>query len=171
MRFGGSITLFIKRAQLLVLLGFGVLLFQNCGVEGGGSQSGLYVGSSYNYNCLSETVDCGASSDYLQITLDIPESQVFTAATTQMVATGRCNTGNFPEYEIRWEVIDSNAAVVRSGTSSDTCVKGKYSFTVNVSGLNLNTIYTLRLTMIGLDVQAYQNFGDYGSAQVDFSKQ
>jgi hypothetical protein len=172
MRIGGSTGHFIKRAQILVLLSLGVLLFQNCGNEGGDQGAGLYVGSAYgNGNCLSETVDCGENSEYLQITLDITDGQVLGSGETQLLVTGRCNTGNFPSYEIRWEIMDSNAATVRNGSSDDTCLKGKYHFSIGVAGLNLSTIYTLRVHMIGIDVQAYENFSNNGSAQIDFSKQ
>lgn len=173
MSFGGIKTSFIRYLGLFVPLFFVVLLFQNCGIEGDQSES-LFVGSDYKNNgCLSETVDCGASADFLQITLDMPDNMVYdSASVSKITVNGRCNDGNFADYYIDWVVLNPDYSVKASGSEFDVCVRGKYQFPITINTYSLSTNYTLKVKMIGRDTEGlvYENVSNFGSAQKDFSK-
>lgn len=157
----------------MALAAIGIVLFQNCGMDAA-TQDTAFPSSGYsNFRCLSETVDCGADPDYLQISIDMADGQAFKTNITSIPVTGRCNSGNYENYRIDYKVTDQNATIVLAGSLSGTCgTNGKYSFPLGINGLSVGVLYNLKLTIIGVgsDGADYENFGNDGSAQVDFSR-
>lgn len=173
MHFGGKTQFYLKRVKLMALAAMGIVLFQNCGMDAA-TQDSLFPSSGYsNFRCLSETVDCGADPDYLQISIDMADGQAFASSITSISVTGRCNTGNYENYRIDYKVTDQNATIIDSGSLSGTCGdNGKYNFPLSISAYSTGVLYNLKLTIIGVgsDGLDYENFGSNGSAQVDFSR-
>ena len=101
------------------------------------------------------------------------DGQVISSGVAEVSITGRCNTGNYDNYYFYWEITDANASVVRSQTETGICNRGKYNFPADVQGLTTNTLLTFKIKIVGQgsDGLDYENFGDNGSAQIDFSIQ
>lgn len=177
MGLGGNQQKSLKKIIILVMSLFIFLPFQNCGLDNQAQNlsNGLYNGDddqdSTNDDCLSVAVDCGAKSEYLQISIDMQNPLELSAATNVVTVSGRCNTGNFAEHYIRWTLTNSNGDTISQRNEASICVRGKYQFNMNISGIATGVSHTVKAEIIGLvDGQSIRNYQAGGSAESDFSK-
>ncbi len=165
----------MKRSHFYLFLALcPVLLFQNCGQEY--NSSSLYGDGQKvldSDDCISDVVDCGAQTELLLISIDTPNPLIIPAAATTYVISGRCNTGNYPEHYIRYEVRSSTGAMVRSADLMALCLQGRFEFTLSLAGIANNQNYTLKASIVGIgeDSRLFSNLLAGGSSQVDFYKQ
>lgn len=165
----------LKRAHIYILLALSpALFFQNCGQDY--NTSSLYGdGQSIldSRDCISEVVDCGAKTEFLLLSIDTPDPLVVSTATTSYTVSGRCNTGNYEEHYIRYEVRNSVGTLVASADRSGICISGRYQFSLPLTALANNESHTLLAFVVGVDTdsRSYSNNQSGGSDQIDFYKQ
>lgn len=151
-----------------------VLLFQNCGSD---TMSSSLYGSDQttldSVDCISNVVDCGSKPEFLLVSIDTPNPLILTTATTSYLVSGRCNTGNYNDHYITYEVRNSSGAVRSTQNLSRLCVMGRYQFNLALGALANNENHSLKVMIIGIDDkgQAFSNALAGGSAQIDFYKQ
>ncbi|MBY0386101.1 hypothetical protein K2X05_13160 [bacterium] len=155
------------------------LLFQNCGQDY--STNSLYENNPdmlYSQDCISEVVDCGAKSEFLLVSIDTQDPLVITVTgiappVTSYKISGRCNTGNYPEHAINYEVRNAIGNRVSMQTLAGICIQGLYQFDLPIATLRNNESHSLIVTMTGIDDQgrAFTNAQSGGNARIDFFKQ
>jgi len=176
---GGPSKSFI-RTVLGVGVGLMIILsFQNCGQDYSSEKQSFFTGDDWeSTDCVSDVVDCGASPDFLQISIDIVDPARFVALAcsdgsgahcSQVI--GRCNTGNYPHTIIYYEIRDSNGTAVTNQSYSDVCTEGRYNIEVHLGAVTPNLLYSVFVKIIGVDDQnlRYQNQQVNGTASIDFT--
>lgn len=162
----------IHRLLLFSLIFFVAIAFQNCGGPVSQTQNLFLESSSGGGDCLSEVVDCGPNSDYLEITLDLANPLILNPEQPEFSFSGRCNPGNFPEHILQVSYLSAFNDVLATQNFFDECHRGVYSISMDTSTLVLNTNYSLRVQIIGvLDGNYYVTDRSNGDAEIDFSLQ
>jgi hypothetical protein len=161
---------FTKNIRLLALTLLILIPFQNCGQDYAAKES-FFTGSEYeDTECLSDVVDCGAREEFLQISIDVADPADFRGLSSEFI-TGRCNTGNYPETVIRWEIHDSSGAVVSYAEKANACEDGMWGIEIPFTGVAAGQLYSIYVKIFGVDGgERYQNVMVNGSAEVSFSK-
>ncbi len=163
-----------KRAHIYILLALSpALFFQNCGQDY--NSTSLYGGGGGTIldseDCISDVVDCGARTEFLLLSVDSPDPLIVTTAS--YIISGRCNTGNYPEHYIRYEVRDSVGVLVAFGNNPGICMSGRYEFLLNMTGVDMSETHTLLAFVVGVDAESrsFSNNQSGGSDQIDFYRQ
>lgn len=164
-----------KRAHIYILLALSpALFFQNCGQDY--NTSTLYGGGGTildSEDCISDVVDCGARTEFLLLSIDTPDPLVVPVATTTYTISGRCNTGNYEDHYIRYEVRNSVGTLVASADRPGICIQGRYEFNLALGVLAANESHTLLAYVVGVDAESrsFSNNQSGGSDQIDFYRQ
>jgi hypothetical protein len=164
----------INHAYLLLALG-PILLFQNCGSDY--QPTSLYVddgaGTFYSQECISAAVDCGPKSEFLLVSIDTQDPLILLSTSTSYVISGRCNTGNYPEHSITYEVINAVGTRVLRQVMVGMCISGRYQFSLPLSTIANNQNHSLLVTITGIDDQgrSFTSTQSGGSDRIDFFKQ
>ncbi len=167
-------SLKIKHAYVLLALG-PILFFQNCGSDY--AASSLYVdngtGTYNSQDCISAVVDCGPKSEFLLVSIDTQDPLVLPIADTFYVISGRCNTGNYPEHSITYEVRNAVGTRVLNQVMQGMCLSGRYQFNLPLNALASNQNLSLLVTITGIDDQGrtFTSTQAGGSARIDFFRQ
>ena len=175
--FGGISYRLIMTIKTLAVGLLIVLPFQNCGTEYSSGSSSLFTEGSNSRDCLSELVDCGPNSEYLEITLDMqnPTPVILPLVTSPVLVdiAGRCNTGNYPEHNIRLKVYSPTGTLLLQRDKYMACVQGRFTFLEDLTGgVQTNAINTLEAEMVGIsEGVASVNFLSTGRANADLSVQ
>jgi hypothetical protein len=168
----------VKHGYSLLVLGLflvPVLLFQNCGSDY--QPSSLYAdngtGGQFSQDCISAVVDCGPRSEFLLVSIDTQDPLILSTANTFTVISGRCNTGNYPEHHITYEVRNAVGTRVLYQEMTGLCLVGRYQFNLPLNALANNASHTLYVSIVGIDDndRAFTSTQSGGSAQIDFFKQ
>lgn len=173
----------MKTKHVFILLALSpILFFQNCGTDY--SPTSLYVdnGTSalYSQDCISAVVDCGPKSEFLLVSIDTQDPLILSRTETYYVISGRCNTGNYPEHSITYEVRNAIGNQRLNRVMVGMCIGGRYQF-----NLPLTTVtngqpdiadyqnHTLLVTITGIDDEgrSFTSTQAGGSARIDFFKQ
>ena len=167
-------SLKLKHAYLLLALG-PILFFQNCGSDY--QATSLYAdngtGAVYSQDCISAVVDCGPKSEFLLVSIDTQDPLVVARTDTFYVISGRCNTGNYPEHNITYEVRNSVGTRILNQVMVGMCLMGRYQFNLPLNALPNNENLSLQVSITGIDDQgrSYTSTQSGGSARIDFFKQ
>lgn len=164
----------IKHIYLLLALG-PVLLFQNCGSDY--EATSLYdsngINTLYSQDCISAVVDCGPKSEFLLVSIDTQDPLILTNPGSFYVISGRCNTGNYPEHNITYEVRNAVGTRVLNQVMVGMCLMGRYQFNLPLGAIAANQSHSLIVSITGIDDQgrSFTSTQSGGSAQIDFFKQ
>ncbi len=167
-------SLKIKHAYLLLALG-PILFFQNCGSDY--AASSLYAdngtGTFNSQDCISAVVDCGPKSEFLLVSIDTQDPLVLSITDTFYVISGRCNTGNYPEHTITYEVRNAVGTRVLNQVMQGMCLSGRYQFNLPLGGLASNQNLSLLVTITGIDDEGrtFTSTQAGGSGRIDFFRQ
>jgi hypothetical protein len=107
------------------------------------------------------------------VSIDTQDPLVLSTADIFYVISGRCNTGNYPEHSISYEVSNAVGTLVLSQVMRGMCLSGRYQFNLPLNALPSNQNLSLLVTITGIDDQGrtFTSTQSGGSDRIDFFKQ